>query len=141
MNQSEAALEEFRRRQDLIDPELQSKSLVDALSTLQKEQRSNRADLQDLQARYTALQGQLARSPQQSAVASRLSQSSRYQSLLNEIQKTEVAIVQQRIRFTEKAPFVQELIDQRQRQLGLLQQEVQRVLGPSAATLPSRPMD
>jgi polysaccharide biosynthesis transport protein len=139
VNTAEAELEKFRKKQDLIDPELQSKSLVDALSTLQKDQRSNRAELQDLQARYGALQQQLARSPQQAAVAARLSQSPRYQSLLNEIQKTEIALVQQRSRFKDKAPFVQQVIDQRQKQLALLQQEVQRILGPQSAAVAQSP--
>lgn len=139
VNQAEAALERFRKQQDLIDPELQSKSLVESLSSLQKDQRTNRVELQDLQARYVALQSQLARSPQQAAIAARLSQSSRYQSLLNEIQKTEVEIVKQRLRFTSKTPFVQQLLDQRQQQLGLLQQEVQRVLGSAAASLGQSP--
>ncbi|MGV0024293.1 GumC family protein [Phormidesmis priestleyi] len=139
VNTAEAALEQFRKKQDLVDPELQSKSLVEALSSLQKDQRSNRAELQDLQARYGALQQQLARSPQQAAVAARLSQSPRYQSLLNEIQKTEIALVQQRSRFTDKVPFVQQVIDQRQKQLSLLQQEVQRILGPQSAAVSQSP--
>ncbi|KAM3093864.1 GumC family protein [Phormidesmis sp. 146-12] len=135
VNTAEAELEKFRKKQDLIDPELQSKSLVEALSSLQKDQRLNRADLKDLQARYGALQQQLARSPQQAAIAARLSQSPRYQSLLNEIQKSEIAIVKERTRFKDKAPFVQQVIDQRQKQLALLRQEVQRILGPQTAAL------
>ncbi len=139
VNTAEAALEKFRKKQDLIDPELQSKTLVEALSALQKDQRSNRVELQDLQARYGALQQQLARSPQQAAIAARLSQSPRYQSLLNEIQKSEIAIVKERSRFKDKAPFVQQVLDQRQKQLALLQQEVQRILGPQAASLSQSP--
>jgi capsular exopolysaccharide synthesis family protein len=139
VNAAEAALEKFRKKQDLVDPELQSKSLVDALSSLQKDRRSNQAELKDLQARYGALQQQLARSPQQAAVAARLSQSPRYQSLLNEIQKTEIALVQQRSRFTDKVPFVQQVNDQRQKQLSLLQQEVQRILGPQSAAVVQSP--
>ena len=134
VNQAEAALERFRKTQDLIDPELQSKSMVDSLAAVQKDQRANRTELQDLQARYGALQQQLARSPQQATIAARLSQSPRYQALLNEIQKTEVAIVQQRLRF-KKGPFVDQLSEQRQKQQALLQQEVQRILGAQAAAI------
>jgi len=46
--------------------------------------------LKATQASYTALQQQIARSPQNALVSSRLSQSS-YQSLLNEFQRTEMA--------------------------------------------------
>ena len=134
VNQAEAALEQFRKKQDLIDPELQSKSMVDSLAAVQKDQRANRTELQDLQARYGALQQQLARSPQQATIAARLSQSPRYQALLNEIQKTEVATVQQRLRF-KKGPFIDQLSEQRQKQQALLQQEVQRILGSQAAAI------
>lgn len=130
VNQAEANLEAFRKTHNLINPELQAKALVDALSNVQQERRTNQAQLRDAQARYQALQQQLNRSPRQSLIAARLSQSTRYQSLLNEIQKTEIALVQQRVRFKDKVPFVQQLIDQRQRQQNLLQQEVSRVLGP-----------
>lgn len=135
VDQAEAALEKFRRSQDLIDPELQARSLVDSLSALQKEQQTNRAQLASLQTQYQALQGQLNRDPRQATIASRLSQSTRYQALLNEIQKTEVGLVQQRLRFTDKTPFVQQLIEQRQQQQALLRQEAQRVLGAEAGRL------
>ncbi len=134
VNQAEAALEQFRKNQDLIDPELQSKSMVDSLAAVQRDQRANRTELQDLQARYGALQQQLARSPQQVTIAARLSQSPRYQALLNEIQKTEIATVQQKLRF-KKGPFIDQLNEQRQKQQALLQQEVQRILGAQAGAI------
>lgn len=137
VSQAESALERFRKSQDLIDPELQSKSLIESLSALQKDQQTNQATLASSQAQYSALQGQLNRDPRQASIAARLSQSSRYQALLNEIQKTEVALVQQKLRFTEKTPFVQTLLEQRQQQALLLRQEAQRVLGADAGALAS----
>lgn len=139
VNNAESALEQFRRTQDLIDPELQSKALVDSLRDLQKDQQQNRADLASAQARFAALQQQLGRSPRQAAIAAKLSQSSRYQNLLSEIQKTNVELAQKQTLFTEKTPQVQQLLDQRQRQQGLLMQEVQNVLGPDAAGVAQSP--
>lgn len=133
VDKAESDLEQFRKTANLIDPEFQSKALVDSLKELQKNQQQNLADLASARARFIALQQQLQRSPQQATIAARLSQSKQYQSLLGEIQKTEVALAQQQTRFTDKTPFVQQLLDQRQRQLGLLQQEAQRVLGAEAA--------
>ena len=89
--------------------------------------------MREVQGRYQTLQKELALSPQQALIAARLSQSSRYQSLLNEIQKSELAIVQQRLRFKPASPFVQQAIDQRQRQRDLLAAEVRRILGSKAA--------
>jgi capsular exopolysaccharide synthesis family protein len=137
VSQAESALERFRKSQDLIDPELQSESLIGALAALQKDQQTNQATLASSRTQYLALQSQLNRDPRQASIAARLSQSSRYQALLNEIQKTEVALVQQKLRFTEKTPFVQTLLEQRQQQAVLLKQEAQRVLGADAGALAS----
>lgn len=137
VSQAESALERFRKSQDLIDPELQSKSLIESLAALQKDQQTNQAALASARTQYLALQSQLNRDPRQASIAARLSQSSRYQALLNEIQKTEVALVQQKLRFTEKTPFVQTLLEQRQQQAVLLRQEAQRVLGADAGALAS----
>ncbi|XGV94864.1 MAG: GumC family protein [Leptolyngbya sp. BL-A-14] len=133
VDRAEDAMEQFRKSQNLVDPEVQSKALIDALSSVQKEQQANQAQMREVQGRYQILQQELALSPQQALIAARLSQSTRYQSLLNEIQKSELAIAQQRLRFKPASPFVQQAIDQRQRQRDLLSTEVRRILGSNAA--------
>jgi len=135
VDQAEANLERFRKSAKLVDPEVQSKALVESLKELQKDQQTNRGELASAQAKFLTLQQQLARSPQQATIAARLSQSKQYQALLTEIQKTEVALAQQQTRFTDKTPFVQQLLEQRQRQVGLLQQEAQRILGADAGAI------
>lgn len=135
VNQAETKLEQFRKRENLVSPELQSKAIVEGLASVQDERQKNRAQLRDTQARYTALQQQLARSPNSALLSTRLSQSPRYQSLLSEIQKTELAIEQRRIRYTDDSFLTKPLLEQRQRQQALLQQEVGRVLGRTPAQL------
>jgi len=134
--QVEATLEEFRKNQNLIEPEVQAKALTEAINNIQQERRANQATKRDLQAQYDSLQQQLASSPQEALVAARLSQSSRYQALLNEIQKTDLAIAQQRIRFTDKNPVIQKLLSERNKQLSLLQAEGQRATPEVSAQLP-----
>lgn len=134
--QVEATLEEFRKNQNLIEPEVQAKALTEAINNIQQERRTNQATIRDLQAQYDSLQQQLASSPQEALVAARLSQSSRYQILLNEIQKTDLAIAQQRIRFTDKNPVIQKLLSERNKQLSLLQAEGQRATPEVSAQLP-----
>ena len=134
--QVEAALEEFRKNQNLIEPEGQAKALTEAINNIQQERRTNQATRRELQAQYDSLQQQLASSPQEALVAARLSQSSRYQALLNEIQKTDLAIGQQRIRFTDKNPVIQKLLSERNRQLSLLQAEGQRATPEGSAQIP-----
>ncbi|MEA5580447.1 polysaccharide biosynthesis tyrosine autokinase [Nodularia harveyana UHCC-0300] len=129
VNASETNLQRFRRNQNLIDPESQAKALEDSLNTIEQERRTTRSEYQEAVARQKSLQEQLKRSPQNALVASRLSQSTRYQGLLNEIQKTELALAQERLRFTDETPTVQKLREQLESQKKLLQQEVSRTLG------------
>jgi polysaccharide biosynthesis transport protein len=126
---SEANLQRFRRNQNLIDPDAQAKSVEASLNAIQQERQATRSLYEEALARQKSLQTQLNRSPQNALVSSRLSQSTRYQSLLDEIQKTELALAQERLRFTDDTPSVQKLTEQLQSQKELLQKEVSRTLG------------
>ena len=126
VTQVEGNLEQFRKNQNLIEPEGQAKALTDAINAIQQERRANQASRKELQAQYESSQRQLASSPQEALFSARLSQSSRYQALLNEIQKTDLAIAQQRIRFTDRNPVMQKLLSERNKQLSLLEAEGQR---------------
>jgi capsular exopolysaccharide synthesis family protein len=134
VNAAEANLQRFRRNQNLIDPEAQAKALEDALNTIEQERRTTRSAYQEALARQKSLEEQLNRSPKNALVTSRLSQSVRYQSLLNEIQKTELLLAQERLRFTDETPNVQKLKEQLESQKELLQQEVSRTLGVKSAS-------
>lgn len=136
VRQAEDDLEVFRRQQGLVDPEVQAKALVDSLSKVEQEQQTTRAQVEDFRSRYAALQEQINLSPRAALTSSRLSQSARYQSLLNEFQKTELALVQKRLNFKDKTPQVDQLVDQRQRQLDLLRAEVDRVLQENSVSVP-----
>lgn len=129
LQRNEAELKQFRKDQELIDPDLQVKVQTEALYRILQEQQTNQVQLRDLRSRFANLQAQVAMSPANAIAASRLSQSSRYQSLLNEIQKTELQLEKQRVRFKDQTPFVQQLNNQRERQLELLRTEVSRTLG------------
>jgi capsular exopolysaccharide synthesis family protein len=134
VRQSESALEQFRRSQGLIDPTEQGKAKVEMLNRVEKERQTNQVQIQQLRSRYDNLQQQLSLSPQRALSVARLSQSALYQSLLAEIQKTELTLVQQQLRFKDNTPQVQQALDQRQRQLELLQTEVARILGGNTAS-------
>ncbi|MCC5648243.1 polysaccharide biosynthesis tyrosine autokinase [Nostoc sp. XA013] len=121
-------LEQFRKKHKLLDPEAQSKILLESLADIQKQLQSTRAHLQDVKVRYENLEQQIASSSQQNAlISSRLNQSSRYQTLLSEIQKTELGLAKERLRYTDDYPSVQKLKQQRQSQLLLLRQEVKAI--------------
>ncbi len=137
VQRAEAKLERFRKKQNLIDPGQQATAISTSLNAIGQERQAAHTQYKDYEARESALQQKIGQSPQDALITSRLSQSSRYQTLLNEFQKTELALAQQRAVFTDKDPRVQILIDQSQRQRDLLQNEVKRVLGDQAAQLKS----
>ncbi|MCC5603593.1 GumC family protein [Nostoc favosum] len=128
VSKAEKNLEQFRKKHKLLDPQVQSKILLESLADIQKQLQSTRAHLQDVNVRYENLEQQIASSSQQNAlISSRLNQSSRYQTLLSEIQKTELALAKERLRYTDDYPSVQKLKQQRQSQLSLLRQEVKTI--------------
>lgn len=126
--QAESSLETFRKSKGLIDPEQQAQAQVAILNTLDQELRANESLMREMNSRYASLVQQIGLGPEQAVLAARLSQSTRYQGLLNQIQETELGLVQQRLRFTELTPQVQQLNEQRQNQLQLLAGEIGRAL-------------
>jgi polysaccharide biosynthesis transport protein len=128
VSKADKNLEQFRNKHKLLDPEVQSKILLESLGNIQNQLQTARANLQDANARYDNLEQQIASSSQQSElISSRLNQSSRYQTLLVEIQKTELALAKERLRYTDDYPSVQKLKQQRQSQLSLLRKEVKSI--------------
>ncbi len=125
---AEGNLEAFRKKNNILDPEAQSKIISETLAETSKQLQTTRAQLQDVRARYTVLQQKLAASPSTAIISSRLSQEARYQTLLNEIKKTDLALAKERIRYTDNSPVVQKLVQQRENQLGLLRQDIQSAL-------------
>ncbi|MBW4603823.1 MAG: polysaccharide biosynthesis tyrosine autokinase [Calothrix sp. FI2-JRJ7] len=132
---SESRLLRFRKTQNLTDPESEVKTLEQSLTSIQQDGRNIRAQYQEAVARYESLQQQLKRTPQNALVSARLSQSTRYQAMLNEIQKTDLALAKERLVYTDEAPNVRKLIEQRQQQQQLLQQEVGSTLGGNASAV------
>ncbi|MEO0456096.1 MAG: polysaccharide biosynthesis tyrosine autokinase [Cyanobacteria bacterium P01_A01_bin.114] len=135
LTESREALKQFREAENLINPEEQSLAVADSLRQLEQTQTDVENQYLEAEAEYNALQEQLAADPQTALVSSRLSQSSRYQQLLNALQETELALEQRRALYAEADPGLQDLISQREGQISLLQIEVKRVLGEIPAQL------
>lgn len=132
LNQAEQNLEDFRRKHNILDPAVQSKILLESLATIQTQQKTTRAQIKDVQARYDNLEQKIADLSQDAEIASRLNQSNRYQSLLSEVERTEIAIATEQMRYTDESPIVQQLKEQHQSQKTLLQQELKKLLGEKA---------
>ncbi|MBU7587540.1 MAG: AAA family ATPase [Nostoc sp. TH1S01] len=128
VSQAEKNLEHFRRKHNLLDPEVQSKILIESLAEVQQQLQITRAQIQDVQARYNNLQQEVATSSHKARIAARLNQSSSYQTLLNDFKKTELALAKEQKRYTDESPIIQQLKEQRQNQLLLLKRESSQLL-------------
>ncbi|MGK7902670.1 MAG: GumC family protein, partial [Hormoscilla sp.] len=133
--QAERSIEEFRRKHNVIDPEQQAQAVTEALNAIERDRQAIRAQYQEIEANYNILQQQIALDPREALLASRLSESSRYQNLLDAIQETELELAQRRLTYRSADPTIKMLLEQRTSQLELLQQEVQRVLGKLSSQL------
>jgi capsular exopolysaccharide synthesis family protein len=135
---AEQKLEKFRQKYNLFEPAIQSKILLESLADIQKQRQTNRAQLQTVQERYKDLQQQLTTSRQNAQISPPENQSISYQSLLAEIQKTEFALAQARLRYQDNYPTVEKLKQQRQIQLSLLQQEAAKNAAESLVAVDSQ---
>lgn len=135
VEKSENQLKTFRTNQNLIDPEQQAATINNSLNAVVQQRQTLRAQFQDTEARYKVLQQQVGSSPQTALASSRLSQSPRYQTLLNELQRTDLLLAARRGTYTDADPGVQKLIELRQTQQALLQAEQGRVVGADASQL------
>ncbi|MDJ0800956.1 MAG: polysaccharide biosynthesis tyrosine autokinase [Calothrix sp. MO_167.B12] len=129
---AEVKLQRFRNKHNFLDPKIQSKILLESLADVQGKLQTNRAEIKDLQARQKHLQKKLSSSAPNALISLRLNKSPRYQNLLKEIQKTEKSLTQERKRYTDDAPAVKELLEERQSLMNLLREEMQKELGASA---------
>ena len=129
VTQAENDLEAFRKANNLINPEQRAISVTEDLKDIQALKRRVKVDYQNVLAQYNAWQKQLERSPKEASIAARLSQSSRYRTLLEQVQKTEIALNARQARFKKSDPMVQNLSEQLQKEREMLRTEAQNILG------------
>ncbi|MEC4806230.1 MAG: polysaccharide biosynthesis tyrosine autokinase [Jaaginema sp. PMC 1080.18] len=130
----QAQVEAFRQANNLIEPEVQSKSVSDRLMNIKQEQQNNRARLSEANSLYESLQRQLDLELGEAMTVAALSEAPRYQALLNELQKIETEIAIETARFTPNSPQVQALANKRNKLLPLLSQEANAVLGTNSVS-------
>ena len=124
-------VQKFRQKYNLLNPEQQATILAEQQVNFEQKFFDNQAKLKETQSLYALLQKQLGLEPQQALAASYLSESPRYQNLLDELQQVEVELAKESARFLPDNPAVQVLEDKKARLLPLLQQEASGVLGKS----------
>ncbi len=143
LNQAEAELEKLRIQYNLIAPEQEATFLAEVLNNVEQERETLKAEYRQIKSRYEELQKQYGLSNENTQVASPLSQSSTYQNLYDELQEIETELAEQRNRFTEANPVIQDLIIKRDSKKAQLQQESNKILSSAsvAADLSSYQQD
>jgi polysaccharide biosynthesis transport protein len=132
--QTQVKIEKFRKNYNLIDPNQQVTFLTGNLNQVDQELRATQTQHNEVQARYSTLQKQLNIPPQNSLADARLSQSTRYQKLLDNIKDTDQELAKHS-NLTEDNPIIKDLREQRQSQTELLKKATTQVLGSDAAKL------
>ena len=127
--QAESSITELRNRYNLINPEQQANTIAERLDDIKRERESLRAEYQQINGRAFNLQQQLELLGNNNNASSRLTQSQRYQNILNELQTLELELAEQRTRFTDNNPIIQDLLAERDSKKALLAQESQQILG------------
>jgi polysaccharide biosynthesis transport protein len=119
---AEQKLEQFRKKNNLIDPVLQSKISLQSLADIQKQRQTTRAQLQDVQTRHNSLEQAIASINQNQIAMNDSLESSEYKALTSELNQIENKLTETRILYTEKYPIIEQLKEKKKIIVTLLQQ-------------------
>lgn len=129
VNNLQEQLQKFRQKHNLLNPEQQAERLSEQLSDLESQYLDTQVKLKETTTLYAILQQQLGVDPSGAIAASYLSESSRYQKLLDQLQDIEIDLAKESVRFSPNNPVIKTLQEKRDNLLPLLQEEAYKVLG------------
>lgn len=127
-------LQSFRQQHDIINSEAQSQQLANRLDQIEQKRLDTQTQLSRTQAFYTSLQKQLRLQANEAEAVSDLSESPRYQKLLNQLQDVETQIATKSAQYKGDNPIIQVLVIQKQNLLRLMDQQERRILGKLSTT-------
>lgn len=120
-------LQQFRQTYNLIDPDTQASLLSNQAGTLAQQRSEAQTQLNEARSLYGELREQISGQPAESAASSALSNSPRYQKLLDQLLEIDTKIAQESSLYLEGSLEMQVLQEQRQSLIPLLQRESRRV--------------
>jgi capsular exopolysaccharide synthesis family protein len=133
VSNSEAALEDFQKRYNLVDTTQARADITSRINETLSQQQNNQVELSASVARYRALQDQIGLSPTEAVTIANLSEAPVYQKLLKDLRDIESQIALETARFQTTTPMVEALQDKREKLVPLLEAEANRILGPALA--------
>ncbi|MEM9093217.1 MAG: hypothetical protein AAGC93_31385, partial [Cyanobacteria bacterium P01_F01_bin.53] len=132
LDKAQQALRTFRQNYNLIDPNKQAEDIGRKLLEIQQSRQKVRADLLATQSQIQSIEAALATTAAGMAgplASVRLSQSTRYQSLLDELQAVDKELVDTRLIYEDSSLHVVVVAEKREELLNLLSVEASRVIG------------
>lgn len=139
----ELALQNFRERNQLIDPSVLGAQISNQVGSTQQQQLETQVELARTKQLYRSLEQQLQLQPQGAEAASVLSESPEYQLLVKQLQELDVELQTQSAELSQDHPKIVSLKEKREKLLPLLQQKANSALGsrlsqsiPDAKSLP-----
>ena len=120
-------LRTLRRVNNLIEPSQKANEVSGQIATLTQQRLQNRVEYEQMVVQYQELQKELAQQPGDRAGNSILSENSRYQKILDEIQQVDIEIKRNSAKFTDINPTIQTLQQRKANLLPMLNGEEQRV--------------
>lgn len=133
VNSLEGQLQTLQQQERISDLDSEGAELAKQARELESQRLETQRNLRAQQKLYANLQKQLGLAPNQVIAASSLSEDPRYQQLLNQLKQVETQLAQERARFTEANPVIQELREQQRNLQALLSQETRKLVSQSRA--------
>ncbi len=127
----ELALQNFREKNQLVDPTILGSQLGTQTGSVQQELLATQVELTKTKQLYRSLAQQLQLQPNGAEAASVLSEAPEYQLLLKQLQELDVELQVQSAQLTDENPKVILLREKRRKLLPLIQQKASSVLGQS----------
>ena len=138
LSKAEAAATKLSKKYNVVDPEREAIALKEDIRDLAIEREALKAERNQISANYQAIQQQLGLSLETAVSLSRLSQSTRYQSLLDELQAVELELAAKRAIFMDNSPAIADLVEQQSNKKALLKAEARKILGRVPANFDSQ---
>jgi polysaccharide biosynthesis transport protein len=131
-----SALEQFRKKNNLIDPTLFGTSLAKSLADVGEQERSTLVKIQESKALYQNLLKRSGMRPDKALAVASLNQDPIYADLLKQYQEAENQYSLEQLRLRGNAPQVQALRAKLDLRKQILKDQVQQILGKNANTGP-----
>lgn len=125
----EDELQTLQQQERISDLDSEGAELAKQARELESQRLETQRNLRSQQKLYVTLQKQLGLNPKQVIAVSSLSEDPRYQKLLDQLKQVETQLAQERARFTDTNPAIQQLQEQQRNLQALLNQETRKLSG------------